>query len=153
MNQLVKELHQWLLKQQTKPELRRLICMAIKNWKTGQPITSAKEHLRELIQEQTKIGWHNFMFGLVSKRWAVLQHKEYRRLRSQRTGLCWVSALIQKLWDISWDMWMFRNNVLHKGNKIEEYHDPESLRAEVIKTFRLGIPRPCPIHYRPWFNY
>jgi hypothetical protein len=31
----------------------------------------------------------------------------------RRTGLRWLTALIQKLWDVAWDMWDHRNRVLH----------------------------------------
>jgi hypothetical protein len=44
--------------------------------------------------------------------WSEVQHRYYE-LDSRRTGLRWLTALIQKLWDVAWDMWDHRNRVLH----------------------------------------
>jgi hypothetical protein len=44
---------------------------------------------------------------------AGVQHRYYEFLDSRRTGLRWLTALIQKLWDVAWDMWDHRNRVLH----------------------------------------
>ena len=90
-------------------------------------------------------------FGLVAKEWAILQQKEYEQQGSRRTGKQWVAALIRKLWDISWDMWMLRNRALHTGDKVEEFKDPETLENAVRSVFDMGESRPCPRHLRPWF--
>jgi hypothetical protein len=45
--------------------------------------------------------------------WSEVQHRYYEFLDSRRTGLRWLTALIQKLWDVAWDMWDHRNRVLH----------------------------------------
>jgi hypothetical protein len=37
---------------------------------------------------------------------------------SRRTGLRWLTALIQKLWDVAWDMWDHRNRVLHQEHSV-----------------------------------
>jgi hypothetical protein len=47
--------------------------------------------------------------------WSEVQHRYYEFLDSRRTGLRWLTALIQKLWDVAWDMWDHRNRALRPG--------------------------------------
>jgi hypothetical protein len=46
--------------------------------------------------------------------WSGVQQRYYEWLGGRRSGLRWLTALIQKLWDIAWDMWDNRNRVLHE---------------------------------------
>ena len=39
--------------------------------------------------------------------------------------------MIQKVWDISWDQWRHRNEKIHGGNKLDEFHDPNLLEEQV----------------------
>jgi hypothetical protein len=49
---------------------------------------------------------------------------------SRRSGLRWLTALIQKLWDIAWDMWDNRNRVLHDtGNSVVREVESEQITA------------------------
>jgi hypothetical protein len=43
-----------------------------------------------------------------------VQQRYYEWIGSRRSGLRWLTAQIQKLWDIAWDMWDNRNRVLHE---------------------------------------
>ena len=63
------------------------------------------------------------------------------------------TALIQKLWDVAWDLWHYRNSILHAGNKISEYFCPELLEAQIREEFLRGAPHPLPNHYRHWFSF
>ena len=153
MEEEVEKLDGWLIQQGTEADIRKLIVRAITKWKRGETVTTARANMQDLLGAQNEIGWHNFLFGLVAKEWAILQQKEYERQGSRRTGKRWVTALIRKLWDISWDMWMLRNRALHTGDKVEEFNDPETLENAVRSAFDMGEPRPCPRHLRPWFRY
>jgi hypothetical protein len=66
-----------------------------------------------VVQKQDAIGWQSFLEGRPSVGWSEVQHRYYEFLDSRRTGLRWLTALIQKLWDVAWDMWDHRNRVLH----------------------------------------
>jgi hypothetical protein len=69
--------------------------------------------LPAVVQKQDAIGWQSFLEGRPSVGWSEVQHRYYEFLDSRRTGLRWLTALIQKLWDVAWDMWDHRNRVLH----------------------------------------
>jgi hypothetical protein len=44
--------------------------------------------------------------------WAAKQHEYLEWLQRRNTGKRWVSTLIKKLWEISWNMWEQRNGEL-----------------------------------------
>jgi hypothetical protein len=49
--------------------------------------------------------------GRMSLQWKAVQQRYYEWLGKRNTGKKWAMALIQKVWDVSWDMWDHRNNV------------------------------------------
>ena len=107
----------------------------------------------ELWADQETIGWDRFMFGFVSKKWVLSQQASFDRVGSHRNGKRWIASLIQKIWDILWDQWRHRNEILHRGNKLAEFHDPDTLEENARIAFAAGAPRPCPAKYRRWFRY
>ena len=63
---------------------------------------------------QEHIGWNKVLEGWLAKDWREIQQRYYQLIRSRKTGKRWVTALIQKLWEIAWDLWEHRNGVLHE---------------------------------------
>jgi hypothetical protein len=66
-----------------------------------------------VVQKQDAIGWQSLLEGRPALGWSLLQDRYLQKINSRRSGLRWLIALIQKLWDIAWDMWDNRNKVLH----------------------------------------
>ena len=152
-DQSLTTLNTWLIKQQTDPTLRQQILLTLKSWKRGDVDNQQSIRLRPLWDDQNTIGWDRFMNGFVSMHWARTQQLFYDRMKSKRTGRRWVTSLIQRVWDISWDQWRHRNEILHGGDKLAEYHDPDTLEEHIRTAFSAGAPRPCPPKYRRWFSY
>ena len=67
MEEEVEKLDGWLTKQGTEADIRKLIVRAITKWKRGETVTTARASMQDLFGAQNKIGWHNFLFGLVAK--------------------------------------------------------------------------------------
>ena len=149
----LRKLNTWLHKQQTDPQIRHYLIRVLRQWKKGEQLPSATGQLAEVIAEQEVIGWDRCMFGFISKRWAMLQQERYKKLGSRRDGRRWAAAIIQKLWDITWDQWNQRNSILHAGDRLTEYHDPDQLEEDIRLAFNVGIPPSCPAKYRRWFRF
>jgi hypothetical protein len=49
--------------------------------------------------------------GRVSLQWKAVQQRYYEWLGRRNTGKKWATVLIQKVWEVSWDMWDHRNDV------------------------------------------
>ena len=149
----LRTLNEWMRKQQTDPMIRRFLINLLRNWKRGEPLPQATGRLSEIIADQETIGWDRFMFGFISKRWATAQQETYDRQGSRRDGRRWAASIIQKIWDISRDQWIHRNSVLHSGDRLAEFHDPDTLEEDVRVAFGAGTPQPCPAKYRRWFRF
>jgi hypothetical protein len=112
--QAIANLETWMQKQRTEPGIIRVICAKLLAKRIHRGDTSRNFYaLPAVVQKQDAIGWQSFLEGRPSVGWSEVQHRYYEFLDSRRTGLRWLTALIQKLWDVAWDMWDHRNRVLH----------------------------------------
>ena len=99
----------------TDPDIQDAILHHLKDWRNGNVEFREYAHdLRDLIQEQSNIGWQNFFEGWIPSGWEEAQHAFYTLIRSHRTGRRWTICLIKKLWNVAWDMWEHRNGILHQ---------------------------------------
>jgi len=96
------------------PTVLHVIITYLKSWHTGETVSYQPPcYLEAVLKEQCTIGWHRFYVGWLSPQWEIIQQNYYNVTRSNKTGKRWVSALIQKLWDMAWDLWEHRKGVLH----------------------------------------
>jgi hypothetical protein len=88
-----------------------------------------------VVQKQDEVGWQSLLEGRPSLGWSEVQQRYYEWIGSRRSGLRWLTALIQKLWDIAWDMWDNRNRVLHE----QEHSVARDLQIQQITAeFDMG---------------
>ena len=45
--------------------------------------------------------------------WEQAQEAYYKWYRSRKSARRWTTALIQKLWNVAWDLWEHRNGIVH----------------------------------------
>ena len=98
----------------TMPELREAIITQLRQWKgltTQNPSWTTTHGLRHAVGHQDSLGWYNFLLGRISIEWQSVQHKYFEWLGKRNTGRKWAVALIQKVFQVSWDMWDHRNKV------------------------------------------
>jgi hypothetical protein len=107
---------QWMEKQETHPDLIQRILAHLQAWvdDVDPPSKGNNIKIRRALMEQESIGWFQFVLGMHTSRFAEIQHQYYISLDKKYTGRRWTTALITKLWDVSWDMWKLRNDVLKK---------------------------------------
>jgi hypothetical protein len=43
----------------------------------------------------------------------------------------WTTALIQKLWDVAWDLWEHRNGIVHAKENAETLHNMAAIDEEI----------------------
>ena len=105
--------------QDTNPTITTYICERLLAWKTGDATPAPPAPLLQASMEQDSIGWHYLLQGCVSTQWQITQARWYESLGSKLSAKRWTAAWIRKLWDVSWDQWEHRNDVVHKGTTIE----------------------------------
>jgi Mlc titration factor MtfA (ptsG expression regulator) len=72
---------------------------------------------------------------------------------SKRTGLSWASALITQLWNLNYQTWTYRNDILHNAQHIL---DDLNGKATLIEAIRYELHRgKDELHenYSPFFSF
>ena len=136
------ELNKWLVENNTCPDLRRLLIHGLQKWRTGDErengVTFDFDGVDDVVETQRQIGWRQLIGGCLSMKWAQVQDSYYKWLGIKRTGRRWVTALIVKLWGVSWDQWESRNAALHNTPIAEDMSGAVSLNRAIVRECRLG---------------
>jgi hypothetical protein len=110
----VEDLRMWLAKQRTNNAVADVICSSLSAWRDGTTLHPPRNNLlglRNAWVEQNDIGWDAAMEGRWSQSWIDIQDRHFLRIRKKRSGKRWLTAVIRRMWDISWDLWDHRNQV------------------------------------------
>jgi hypothetical protein len=111
-----------LAKRHMHPGLTIFLLSWLLEWKTRTPRKALREmeqrNVQELQDAQDKIRIDKFMFGNISIFWQEIQAQYFREIGKQNSGLHWTSELIQKIWQVAWDQWEHRNEILHKSKNL-----------------------------------
>jgi len=62
----------------------------------------------------------------------------------RKSSLQWTAALIQKLWDISWNMWDHWNKELHSGRQAQQQIIHSAVNDQIVEAYASGaqqLPR------------
>jgi hypothetical protein len=87
------------------------------------------------IMDQEMLGWRNLLEGLPTKSRQEAQKIYFSRTGSLRSPKRWVISLIQKLWEVAWDMWEHRNGILHDK---EQSIILQNLHNDIREEFARG---------------
>ena len=101
----------------TDPNIVEGLLQQLRQWRTGTVTPDEFEttpDTQTAFDNQDGIGWQALLEGAPAKGWSDAQQRYYDALGRRNTGERWLTAIIQKLWDVAWDLWDHRNNVLHK---------------------------------------
>jgi hypothetical protein len=115
------ELKVWMESQETLPAIITAICDNLTNWQEELPPTDSSE---EWANIQNNIGWVIGLEGCLSHACRQWQHEHFMSISSKRSAFRWITALIQKLWQVAWNIW-------EHGNSIESAQDKEEFRRGV----------------------
>jgi hypothetical protein len=77
------------------------------------------EEYREIMAAQAVIGWDKFLMGLWSSQWiAKLKDEAEEQIRIFRRPQRAIAAIISKLWDIGWQLWLGRNAAIYPSEEL-----------------------------------
>jgi hypothetical protein len=122
-----------LFQRHTHPELRQGLLHYLEQWRRQEPITPfpcTDPAVRQLFQDQTKIGWRPVAYGIFRPEWATIQQSYYTTLKKCSTGYLWLSKLIRRIWWILWELWSHRQRILDSPDSqvTAAAHDEANLR-------------------------
>ncbi len=137
----------------TGKDIRRTILAHVREWMNGngparRPIP---QHLRDAVHEQTTLGWDQFMKGRIATSWVPLQSTEFVGRQLRNTGKSWAAALIVAIWDLSWQMWDHRNDILHNSDVYDHLIDMDATDFSIIEEWHAGsddLPALDQLHFR-----
>ena len=76
--------------------------------------------VQQACLEQRRVGNRSMVEGLPTRHWRHIIQSRNTSGDSIEKGLRWTSALIRKNWEISWDMWVARNDLVHNDGEIRD---------------------------------
>jgi hypothetical protein len=109
----IEELRLWLAHQRTNNALADTICASLTSWRDGNIIHNPQSNLldlRKALEAQNDIGWDAALEGRWSMLWIDIQQRHFTQIKKRRSGKRWLTAIIKRMWDISWDLWQHRND-------------------------------------------
>jgi len=128
----------------TAPELRNAILNIVESYHSNSEpaiIDQNYPHMNEILRDQNKIGWHNFIHGKWSNKWVAQQREFLLKHDSKRSCKRWATAIIHKMFMVSWDMWEHRNGILHTASSYHYQQKRRSLDQNIKQEYRKGTHR------------
>jgi hypothetical protein len=93
----------------------------------------------EAVYSQDAIGWLvSFLLGRLSRTWSDVQARYLESIHRRTTGRRWTIAVLEKLWDVSWDMWEHRNGIAHDPSHPRCIAQLTAKQREVHGIFEAG---------------
>lgn len=110
----IKGLRVWMEGVSTDPQIIELVIGAISNKEQGDQLVCGQDHsLQVVMLQQEDIGLDLIVEGWPAIEWEDAQQAYYQLLNSCKSGRRRMTNLLQKLWNIVWEMWEHRHGVLH----------------------------------------
>jgi hypothetical protein len=146
----IQQLGHWMQTVRTDPAIMAAVLEHLAGWRSESTPNPGMLRVTNALASQNVIGWRGFLEGRVSTEWGVLQQEHYRSKGSRKSGKRWTVELIKKLWGVAWDMWLFRNDQLHKRatdivneqrlTRIQELHN--TLSTQQYPSIARQLNRP-----------
>ena len=90
---------------------------------------------------QTNIGWLKALMSLISQYLVNIQNQYLQSLAAINMGQRCIYALIIKLWKISWDMWMYKDNNLYSTYVPTKTDILNCIRAHITYHYNIVMNR------------
>lgn len=115
------------------------------------PIPNLQPPVQAALNLQDAIGWENFFEGCTVIEWEAIQSDYYDWCKSTKSSRRWATALIQKLWDIAWDLWEHRIGIVHGEANAELLNNMAEVDGQIRTQFLRG-PQGLALRDRALFN-
>jgi hypothetical protein len=135
----IHKLTTFLVENLTHPELQDALLLRLHQWRHALPYSPVPDpEVQQVLQQQDRIGWKNFLEGLPATQWKQLQQRHYNGIESRRTGRRWMSLLLKKLNTVGRAMWKHRNDIKHFNLRPRHQEEERRLNEEISDEMNLG---------------
>jgi len=90
-------------------------------------------------QKQETLGWDVLLDGWLSIEWCMQQETYWSTWQWKKSSKWWVSELIKKLWNVSWDMWEHWNGILHSSTQTQEEILDSQINEQLTALYNHGV--------------
>jgi hypothetical protein len=142
--QLLERLH-------TSPDIMEFFINSITQFFRLPHTASSLEQEESWQLEQRLIGWPNFFSGFLGTRTVSKQQEHYRILGLQNKGKQWASKVIVHNWQMIYQLWASRNEVIHQKELIHSLSGSALLDIEVEREYEAGY-EDLPQNIHKWFR-
>jgi len=133
------DLNTYMKGKNSKHRVVTLILEALSAWRDSRPLQQKlyerSELSRAAVEEQTRIGWDNFVLGRWSKLWGKLFRSMYEKATTKQLT---PTLMIRQMYYICFNMWDKRNKVLHDKKCIHHLHGKKYLDCRVQLQLDMG---------------
>jgi hypothetical protein len=134
----------------THPGISQIMLTRLQVWRQHQetqlPVPTLPA-LQIAYLNQQEIGWFNFLQGRISTRWVIMQSDYYQLINSKRTATTWARRIICHLWELSRNMWLHRNQILHESPNAETEKLSRRMDRRILSEFRKNLDGLSPPHH------
>ena len=138
-NKSMKKWFQSLIKIGIDPTIITGIRDEVNAWKTGlvNNIVTGDDGIDNLLAKQRKIGWQQFLEGLLSTEWYNFFIKDSDTSRYQANTI--ISRIIRANWEFTFSIWTERNSKLHDTDRIKEFEGRPNLIQAIKDERKVGL--------------
>ena len=97
-------------------------------------MTRADYVIDKALAEQYDIGWKNIRRGLISKNWIIAQQLHIDDSKATEK-YDWGKTIIEQVLIVSWEMWIWRNKVLHGPSKTDTENEKRELLLQKVDHY------------------
>jgi hypothetical protein len=72
--------------------------------------------------------------GRIAKSWTPLQSTDFAGQQLRNTGKSWAAALTLAIWELSWQMWDHRNDILHNSDVYDHLIDMDATDFSILRN-------------------
>jgi hypothetical protein len=134
-------LDKWLEKVGTDPAVRKcIVWYAQEHGFKSMKEVCKEERLRPMAREQDKIGWRQFMEGMVAKHILLVQDEFHALTREGPTTGKWASQLVCRLLEVVHGQWVYQNIQVYDESKGSlRTLEKEKIQREIKMGMVLGF--------------
>ena len=158
-HKLLSELVEWLRSNNTHPRLALFFKLGLKKWFDDQTyqwhpssaIFSDSTTINTALHSQLQVTWYFLLCGLLTEDIVSLQQSYFNDIDSKKSSSRWATNLIKKLWNIPHQLWLQRNEALHKKESIYKQSKLQILKTSITNEYNYGLAN-LPQIYSSYFN-
>ena len=156
---LLQQLVDWLKSNQTHPRIVLFLKLGLSTWFTDQTyqwhgnshLFSDCPKINSALQTQLNIGWYHLLCGFITNDLIDLQQCFFTDIGSLKSSTRWGINLTKQLWNIVHQMWLQRNDALHKEDSIQNMTRLIILKSSISQEHNQGL-QDLPHIYSSYFH-